>query len=171
MLSVLPFLLMAALVIVGFLWYTGRIALNFEPLTTYANPMLGVSFRYPNSWKPDFRYGTVGDLSGRYQGDNGFFGLDAMYSTNDIASATDELIHHKLQPYGANPTIVELTADDQPARIIIPSKDQAADPKQVGLIVKYPQPMRISGNTYNYLLVVGDIGHIKMFADTLHFQP
>jgi len=170
MLSVLPFLALAILVMTGFLWYTGRLSLSFEPLSTYANPLLGISFRYPTSWEPDLRYGTIGDLSGRYEGDNGFFGLDAIASSDDIAKITSNLVNHKLKPYGERPTIVTLTAGDQDARVIIPSKDQANDKKEVALIVRYPKPMRINSSQYNYLLVVADPAHIKVFADTLQFK-
>ncbi|MDP2630761.1 MAG: hypothetical protein Q8P56_05115, partial [Candidatus Uhrbacteria bacterium] len=121
-LSVLPLFLVALLVMVGFLWYTGRIALNFEPLTTYANPLLGVSFRYPTSWKPDGRYGMIGDVSGRYTGENGFFGVDALSTDQNLETITRSIAEHKLKPYGQNPKIISLKAGQQEARAIIPSK-------------------------------------------------
>ena len=170
MLNVLPLAVLAITVMVGFLWYTGRLALSFESLTTYSNPLLGISFRYPSAWKPDLKYGTVGDVSGRYEGDNGFFGVDALASNESISEIAEELANHKLKPYGQSPTILDLIADHQEARVIIPSKDQLSEPKEVALIVKYPEPILVRSNRYNYLLVVGDPSHIKVFADTLQFE-
>jgi len=168
--SVLPLLLVALMVVAGFLWYTGRIALNFESLTTYANPMLGVSFRYPAAWQPDARYGAIGNIAGRYEGDNGFFGVDAISANYNINIVTENLANHKLKPYGVRPQILTLTVGRQEARVIIPSKDQASVKKEVALIVRYPKPVRIKSDSYNFLLVVGDPSHIKMFAETLSFN-
>jgi TolB protein len=168
--SALPLLLGALMVAGGFLWYTGRIALNFEVFSTYANPMLGISFRYPSSWKPDIAYGTVGDVSGRYEGSSGFFGIDAIASESNIADLTNTVANHKLQPYGKNPVILPLKAGRQEARVIIPSKDQIGPKREVALVVPYPQPVTVNSRQYNYLLIVGDPGHIKAIADTLEFN-
>ncbi len=168
-LSILPFLLVALMVMAGFLWYTGRVSLNFESLTTYANPMLGVSFRYPASWQPNSKYG-FDEVSGRYEGENGFFNVDAIASEGDIQQVAQSLVNHKLKPYGEYPQILELIADNQEARAIIPSKDQPGGQNEVALIVRYPQPVKIRSNSYNFLVVVGDPKHIKMFTDTLRFN-
>ena len=168
-LAVLPFVLVAVLVITGLLWYTGRIAFNFESFSTYANPILGVSFRYPSEWKPDTTYGTIGTVAGRYQGKNGFFGIDAIATEDDINMIVDEITNHKLQPYGKQPTVFSMKVDRQEARVIVPSKDQISAKKEVALIIRYPKPIRIQSQDYSYLVVVTDPGHVKVLADTLEF--
>jgi len=78
--------------------------------------------------------------------------------------------HHKLKPYGSEPKIEKLKIDNQDACLIIPSADQVKAMKnQSALIVHYPQPIQISGETYNYFILWADKNHINEIAKTLKF--
>ncbi|MBI2874890.1 MAG: hypothetical protein HYY09_07355 [Firmicutes bacterium] len=59
--------------------------------------------------------------------------------------------------------------DGQEAVMIIPSEDQSMK-GQWGLIVKYPEPVTISGHTYPYLILWAHGDHIRDIAGTISFQ-
>jgi len=132
---------------------------------TYTNPVFAVSLEYPADWQPTPGYGTPETGEIRYGGINGFFQVNAMDTeTIDMAAASEA--YHKLQPYGANPTIESLQIQGQEARLILPSEDQ---PYQAAIIVRYPQPVNISGTPCRFFILWADPVHIRTIVQTIQF--
>lgn len=79
--------------------------LKKEPLDEarfiYRNAVYGVSFVYPARWRPCHDYGRAGGVSLRYEGEDGFFMVNAMngegWSLEEVARNE---AFHKLMPYG-----------------------------------------------------------------------
>jgi TolB protein len=138
--------------------------------TTFSNPKFGVSLDYPGDWQPVAGYGSseLGDV--RYGAINGFFQIGAM-DADSIDQASVSEADHKLQPYGSQPMIETLEVQGQDARLIIPSEDQPDGLQhQAALIVRYPQPVDISGTAYRYFVLYADLAHIRTIAETLVFS-
>ncbi|HUV88905.1 MAG TPA: hypothetical protein VMY80_04570 [Anaerolineae bacterium] len=138
--------------------------------TTYSNPTFAISLQYPADWQPVPGYGEPETGEIRFGAENGFFHVNAMdAATIDDAAASEA--GHKLQPYGSQPTIENLQIQGQEARLILPSADQPAGMgHQAALIVRYPQPVYITGHTYPYFVLWADQGHIRVIAQTLQFS-
>jgi len=136
----------------------------------YSNPVFSVSLEHPADWEPEPGYGSpeTGDI--KYAGINGFFQINAMDTESiDLAAAAEA--GHKLQPYGSNPTIERLQIQGQEARLILPSGDQPAGMGyQAGLIVRYPQPVNISGTPCRFFILWADQAHIRTLAETIRFM-
>jgi hypothetical protein len=134
--------------------------------TTYSDAPLGVTLRYPADWRP------VPGYEGRYTGSDGFFQLSAISGAGAmIDQVAEDDAHHRLQPYGSEPTIESLRLQGREARLILPSADQPAAMKgQAGLIVHLPQPIEISGRKYDYLILWADQQHIREIAKTIALQ-
>lgn len=131
---------------------------------TFTDPAYGVSLEIPANWGPIEGYGA------RYGGPEGYFDLSARSATLSIDEAVALEVGHKLQPYGSNPTVEVLTVQGQEARLILPSADQHESMEQRALlIVRYPAPVTIRGETWGYLLLGADQGHIRELAATLRF--
>lgn len=125
-----------------------------------------VSLRYPAQWQKETGY------IDRYKGENGFFALDAVAGGENMS--IDEIVkfstEHKLKPYGTNPKVSDLYVDGQEARMITASSDQPEEMnRQSELIVKYPEPVTIGGNTYYYFVMYTDKDHITDIAKTIRF--
>lgn len=133
---------------------------------TYSDPVFGVVLQYPAGWRPQSGYER------KYAGLDGFFQLSAIASAgSSIDEVADNDAHHKLQPYGSEPMIEKLQVKGREARLILPSADQPAAMKgQAGLIVDLPQPIEISGQKYDYLILWADKEHIREIAQTLELQ-
>ena len=59
---------------------------------------------------------------------------------------------------------------DQEACKILPAEDQPLEMKgQAALIVKYPTPIQIQGNMYNYFILWVDQDHINEISSTFSF--
>ncbi len=132
---------------------------------TYSSASYAVSLRHPATWLP------VPGYDERIGGEDGFFALNAMGGdVMSIDEVTRLEAEHKLQPYGSDPTIESLEIAGQEARLILPSADHpwGAMP-QAGLIVRYPQPVDISGNTYQFFVLWADPDHIRDIAESLEF--
>jgi hypothetical protein len=137
-----------------------------EAWKTYANASYRITLRYPSSWQFVSGYGI------KYAGPDGFFQLSAISGPSaSIDQIADGEAYHKLLPYGSQPTIEALEIDGQPSRLILPSADQpTAMAGQSGLIVQLPQPIDISVDTYNYLVLWADERHIRQIAETVTLQ-
>ncbi len=126
----------------------------------------GVTLRYPAAW------GTVPGYDGaRLGGPDGFLQLDAAQSPNaDIDAVADLAAHHQLVPYGSEPSVLHLVVAGEPARLILPSADQAQEMAgQAQLVVQYPEPRVIDGEPYSFLVVHADAEHLRAIAATLAF--
>jgi hypothetical protein len=138
---------------------------NFKT-TVYRNDEYGISLEYPSGWKPNNKYTPK-----RYEGSDGFFHVAAI---SEKQSSIDEVAsldaNHKLSPYGSKPTIERLIISGQEARLILPSVDQPTDMnKQAGLIIKYPNPVVINKETYEYFQLWSDKEHIRKIGETIKF--
>ena len=133
--------------------------------TVYSNPVFAVSLEYPSDWQAEPGYGSpeTGDI--RFGGINGFFHINAM-DTDTIDMAVASEAGHILQPYGPNPSIESLQIQGQEARLIMPSAGQQY---QAAIIVRYPQPVTISGTPCRFFILWADQAHIRTIAQTIQF--
>jgi len=134
--------------------------------TVYSNPVFAVSLEYPSDWQAEPGYGSseTGDI--RFGGITGFFHINAM-DTDTIDMAVASEAGHILQPYGPNPTIESLQIQGQEARLIMPSAGQQY---QAAIIVRYPQPVNISGTPCRFFILWADQAHIRTIAQTIQFN-
>jgi len=134
-----------------------------EPGATWVMPLFGIVLRLPPGWLPQEGYDQ------RYAGPDGFFQVGAISAEGlTIAEVAENEAHHKLQPYGSAPTIERLLVQGREARLILPSADQPAQMEgQVALVIEAIQPVEISSQQYNYLILWADPDHIRKLADTL----
>lgn len=137
-----------------------------EPgLQTYSSQVFGITFEYPDNWRPTPGYEE------RYGGPDGFFSVSTCCHGLSMDAVADLEAHHKLQPYGSTPAIETLTIQGQEARLIMPSADQRQDlERRAALLVRYPVPVTIQGESYEYLVLLADRGHIRGIASTLRFR-
>jgi len=136
--------------------------------TTYANMVFAVAFEYPADWQPDLGYGDSGGAL-RYGGINGYFHISAM-DTESIDLAVAAEAGHILQPYGSQPTIESLQIQGQEARLILPSISQNTEVQyQAAIIVRYPQPVNITGHPCRFFILWADPPHIRVIAQTIQF--
>jgi len=135
----------------------------------YSNPVFAVSLQYPADWVVESGYGSPETGEIKYAGISGFFQISAMETESiDMAAAAEA--GHKLQPYGSNPTIESLQIQGQEARLILPSNDQPAGMQyQAGLIIRYPQPVNISGTPCHFFILWADEAHIRAISQTIRF--
>lgn len=132
------------------------------PWTTYSNTQYRVSFVYPANWQ------KVTDE--RYEGKDGFFQISAIAGSQNINDICRAEALHPLKPYGTSPRIMRTTQQGQEACFIYPSADQPPEMRdQAAFIVKYPQPVMIGDNRYNYFILWADKAHIYAIARSLTF--
>ncbi len=142
---------------------------TLEPSTNrkkYSNAGFGASLQYPSAWQP------VAGNERRFAGADGFFQVDAISGNGlTIDDVADSEAHHKLQPYGSEPTIEKWLAAGREARLILPSADQPKEMnRQAGLIVELPKPIEMGGQRYDYLVLWADLDHIREIAGTLRLD-
>jgi Tol biopolymer transport system component len=133
---------------------------------TYSDATYHVSLQYPDRWQSREDFGGV-----RYEGSDGFFGFSAAGGEGATLDAVADLeAHQTARPYGSQPEITPTEVQGQPARLIMPSGDQATDMRgQAALIVAYPQPMTIQGGRYLFLVLHADQSHIQDLSATLRW--
>ena len=137
--------------------------------TTFSSSVFAISLQYPADWQPIPGYGSPETGDTKFGAINGFFQIAAMDSESLDAAAAAEA-EHRLQPYGSQPTIETLQIQGQEARLILPSNDQPAGMQhQAALIVRYPEPVNISGTPCRYFVLWADWPHIRTIGQTLRF--
>jgi hypothetical protein len=138
---------------------------NLTATRVYSNLAYRIELRYPAGWKP------VPGYVERYGGEDGFFMINAMSTGNlSLQEACDENAHHRLQPYGTQPTVEILEIQNEPGCLILPSSDQPKEEAgQAALIVRYPHQVDIGGTTYQYFILWADKQHIQSIAGSLQF--
>ena len=136
---------------------------SIDPLkSNFINPNYRVYFQYPAHWK------KVNDE--RYEGSDGFFQISAIFSEGSIHEVCQNEAFHQLMPYGSNPRTIQIQIENQEACMIFPSEDQPPEMRgQAALIVKYPTPIQIQGNMYNYFILWVDQDHINEISSTFSF--
>lgn len=137
--------------------------------TTYVNPLYVISMEYPADWEPVPGYVGPDSVAIKFAAINGFFHINAIDAPTIDDAAIGEA-EHQLRPYGSQPIIESLQVQGQEARLILPSEDQPVGmDHQAALIVRYPDPVNISGSTYHFFVLWADKSHIRTFAQTLRF--
>lgn len=138
---------------------------------TFNSEVFRVSLQYPPGWEA---VQEGGDYVSRYAGADGSFQIDAMSGGGRTVDEACELVAtHKLQPYGSHPGVGRLQIQGQEACFILPAPDQPDGfEKLATLVVRYPQPVQISGESYAYLLlhVSGNQSYLSDIARTLEFM-
>lgn len=138
---------------------------NPSESAAYISEDYKISLKYPSYWELNPNYVE------RYEGKDGFFQVGAIDGENmtiDEVARNDAF--HKLNPYGSDPKIINRTIDGQEARLILPSADQPEEMhNQAGLIVKYPEAVKIGGSAYHYFILWADEAHIEQIGNTLTF--
>ena len=132
-------------------------------------PSFGITLERPPDWEADAGYGSpeTGDM--RFAGPNGFVQVGAIEGNNLDRMVEIEAGHH-LQPYGSQPVIENIALQGQAARLIMPSVDQVADfTRQAAVIARYPEPVEIAGQQYDFLILWADQEHIRAIAQTVRF--
>jgi len=127
----------------------------------YQNSELEINFLYPLNWRKN--------NSERYSGSDGFFQVAAIggYSLGEVCSNE---AFHILKPYGSQPAMLRTIAEEQEACIMFPSVDQAQEMQsQAVFIVRYPKPVVIKGQIYNFFALWADKYHIKEIIRTITF--
>ncbi|SEP60746.1 TolB protein [Virgibacillus subterraneus] len=144
------------------------IALQWSPTPrsslkkTYTNAEFNVQFQYPANWQ------SV--TAERYEGPDGFFQISAISSDSPLNQVCQNEAFHPLMPYGSAPRIVNTHIQSQEACFIFPSADQPPEMEnQVALIVRYPNPVQIGEDTYNFFILWADENHINEISATLSF--
>ncbi|MEC0226418.1 peptidase M56 [Paenibacillus alba] len=134
--------------------------------TIYKNIDYQVEFQYPKSWKP-----VTGYTPAKYEGTDGYFLISAVSGGGlNIDEVVKFNAYHKLQPYGSKPKIESLIISGQEARLILPSTDQDEHMhNEVSLMIKYPSPVIINGDKYDYLIIYADQNHIYQIGSTVTF--
>ncbi len=85
----------------------------------FTNETFGVNFQYPASWH------KVNDE--RYEGDDGFFQISALFGADSIDKVCHDEAFQKLMPYGSAPRIIKSQNPYEQSCTILPSADQPAD--------------------------------------------
>ncbi|UNK16200.1 hypothetical protein MNQ98_16880 [Paenibacillus sp. N3/727] len=133
-----------------------------HPKRLYLNHEYKVSFFYPANWRKV--------TEERYEGIDGFFQISAISSERGIHEVCRSEAFHILKPYGSNPQIVPTLLQSQAACFIFPSEDQPTEMRnQAALIVKYPYPIVIQGNSYQYFILWADRNHLIPLGQTLSY--
>lgn len=134
---------------------------------TYHNSVYNVELKYPSDWqlKEEVAYAHT------YEGKDGFFQISAVSGKGlTIDEVCGNEAHHKLEPYGSQPKVENLRVQDKEACLISPSNAQPEAMKtQAALIIQYPQPIQVSGESYNYFILWADQNHINEIVKTLRF--
>ncbi len=159
--------------ILALIFYFFASAYNASPgsknkLGTYVNPQFKVEFNYPGNWNQIGGY----DYD-RYEGEGGFFGVSGGGGEGvTLEQMTRSAYDHPLKPYGVHPVLENLKVDGQPAKLILPSEDQAESMHgEAQLIVLYPAPVTIGGTTYYYFILWADKTNIQTIIPTITFRP
>ncbi len=139
-----------------------------ESQKLYINPEYHFQLAYPAHWTK-----IKGIYEERYGANDGFFQFTAAGTgLTKIDGISKQLMLHKLQPYGSKPRSCAMMIAGQPARLILPSQDQAPFlNRQAALLVHYPKPVKIGGTSYAYLLLWADEEHIYDLAQNIRFMP
>lgn len=135
-------------------------------LATYTSSVFRVSLQYPAGWKANVAFSGSTE-NPRYEGDDGFFMVDAMSAAADwsLDQAAEPLARHKLRPYGDNPDIIPMRVGGQEARLIVPREEKI---KEAALVARYLEPLTLG---YNFFWLYADRAHIEQIAMTIRFLP
>lgn len=134
----------------------------------YRDPVLRVSFSYPQDWTPD-----EDSRLGAFAGDDGYVRLAVYHGPHRLRPTVEDVAHGDESSYSTAPNweIVTLS-NGQEAGLVLPSADQvAAGQGQAALVATLPQPVELDGTSYNYLILNADVDHIGTIAATVAMPP
>lgn len=134
--------------------------------SVYLSSIYKITFKYPAFWNR-----SINDLG--VSGDKGemIFISPFLGGGRIMDDVVYDEINQRMQPYDIDPVIEKLQIKDHEGRLIISKKSNLL----VGLIIKYPKPIRISEadkREYNYLLVSFsgiDLDLIREIIKTIDF--
>jgi TolB protein len=107
----------------------------------------------------------------RYEGPDGFFQFSALASNEEIEVVCHNEAFHQLLPYGTQPRIIQTQIQQQEACIIYPSTDQPTEMRgQAAIIIRYPAPITINGETYHYFILWADQSHMNEIGQSIRFR-
>lgn len=132
---------------------------------TFYSDEYKIKFEYPSNWNKNPKYYH------RYDGPDGFVEIADIKAPNEnIDQVVYQDINSPLKPYGSNPEVIKGTVDGQPARVIIPSQDQADYfNKERGVVIKYKKPIKIGDQYYEYIQLWVDKSHLEEILDSFEF--
>lgn len=132
---------------------------------TFKSNSYKISFKYPATWIKNTAYKE------RYEGDSGYFELGEIEAPGkNLDEVVRQEIKSPFKPYGTNPTVTDVTLDGEPAKLIIPSGDQATCfDKETALIVKNKAPIMVDGEPYDYLMIWADQNHVDEMIASFKF--
>lgn len=128
----------------------------------FRNVVYRVQFLFPSHW--------VKQNEERYEGIDGFFQVSAIAGSDSIEVVCQNEAYHQLNPYGTSPKISHVTIEGEEGCFIFPSEDQPAEMnRQAALIIRYPEPVIIEGERYQYFILWSDQEHIIDISSSLTF--
>ena len=132
---------------------------------TYNSGVYEITFEYPESWRKNPNYRE------RYEGETGFFEVaDIEALGRDIDEVVRQEIESPINPYGTEPRVEAFEIDGEPARLIIPSSDQAkVFEREAALIIQNKKPVIEGQEVYNYTIIWSDLKNIEHIIKTLKF--
>lgn len=126
-----------------------------------------VVFEFPSGWKTNPAYGI------RFDGESGFVQIDAAdgpVEEGSLERTCQDNAHHKLNPYGSNPTISYFEIDRQRACLITPSVDQSKNEEDAAAaITVYPLSVPIGDIEYEYFILYANKKLIREIASSVRF--
>lgn len=134
-----------------------------EPGLVYANPQFQITLTYPGNWQLDPEHSGRGH---KFAAEDGFFITDVVPGDN-INTLAGMATDQGLLQFGSRPTIEIAHIQGQPARFIWPSSDAADD--LAALIIRFPTPVAIDQDSYDFFLLYADIDHMRALAQTVRF--
>ena len=173
-------LLMAAVGVLlvggGLLFYFNPSFLSFAGVNTieYSHSAFGVSFKYPENWTADPRGGAFSGIPLRYEGSDGYFGVDALAAPEE-ASFEDVVkqivVDNPNKPYGSKPVVKLTQTGGLESRVVLPSDDQSAEAKNEALfIARYPEQIKIGDNLFGFFMLYAHKNYLEDILKTLRFN-
>jgi hypothetical protein len=107
-----------------------------------------------------------------YQGENGLLVIAALKDDVSISEAC-KIVARKSGRFGSEPTIKEISGQDQLGCTIQPSVDQPAEfSGQWAAIRSYPEPVELGLHleTHHHLVIIGYEPHIEAMAQSIRFE-
>ena len=140
---------------------------------TYVDSTYQVTLRFPGDWKRDpliYRDRPYFAPERRlHVVQRGFFQLLVEGGENHTPEQVCKgAAEHILRPFGENPTVRRMTVQGQSACLVWPSKDHGA-PWDAEVVIKYPEPVEIDGDSYSLLVLDADKDYILAIIRTLRF--
>lgn len=158
------------------LFYFNPSLLSFAGVktTAYSHSVFGVSFEYPENWIADPRGGAFLDISLRFEGSDGYFGIDALAAPEE--ASFEDIVKQIVadnpnKPYGSKPVVKLEQTGGLESRLILPSDDQPAEANNEALfLARYPEQIKIGDNSFRFFMLYAHKDYIEDILKTLNFN-